>query len=62
MGAHHTRLKPTVIIRIGTVVDAVENTVIPMRLAYNYSKALCKCKGLKTLFANFLRFKDITAL
>jgi hypothetical protein len=49
-------------VRRGTVVDAVEDAAVFMRLAYYYSKALSKCKGLKRLFAQFLGFKDFTAL
>jgi hypothetical protein len=44
------------------MVDAVEDDAVAVRLAYHYSKALAKCEGLKTLFAHFLRFKDLTAI
>jgi hypothetical protein len=44
------------------MVDAVEDDAVAVRLAYHYSKALTKCEGLKTLFAHFLRFKDLTAI
>jgi hypothetical protein len=39
-------------------MDAMEDTAVPVRLA-NHRKTLSKCKGLKTLFAQF--DKDLTA-
>ena len=59
---HYTGLQPTVIPGIGTVVDAVEDDTVAVRLAYHHSKALTKCEGLETLFAHFLRFKGLTAI
>jgi hypothetical protein len=44
------------------VVDAVEDDTVAVRLAYHHNKALTKCKGLKTLFAHFLRFKGLNAI
>ena len=59
---HDSGLKAAIIARISTVVDVVVSAAVLIRLAYHYSKALSKCKGLKTLFASILRFKDLTAL
>ena len=39
----------------------MEDDTVAVRLAYHHSKALNKCESLKTLFARFLRFKDLTA-
>ena len=59
---HYTELQPTVIPSIGTVIDAVEDNTVAIKLTYHHSKALTKYKGLEALFAHFLRFKGLTAI